>query len=320
MKPTTAEAETSTTKGDRPKYPLVSVVIPTHNRPELLRKTLASVIAQDYAGCIEVVIVFDRAEPDASLQSEDAGRTVRVLRNNRTPGLAGNRNTGILSARGDIVAFCDDDDTWQPAKLTRQVAALMGEPQYDFVTTAMTVEYLDRSIVRLADRGVVDHGALIDSRMGMLHSSSFMARKSAFLGEMGLVDETLPESMAEDRELLLRASRLKPILHIDQPLVNVRWADTSYFAQDWERRIEAGQWLLEHYPEIVSTRTGAGLTYGKLAVGNAAQRKRRDALCLVYKTIRSNWKEPRAYIALAVLAGVSPAWILKLLNRRGRGI
>ncbi|GAB3560757.1 glycosyltransferase family 2 protein [Spelaeicoccus albus] len=302
------------------RLPLVSVVIPTYNRPDFLRQALASVLNQDYCGPIEAIVVFDKTEPDYSLESERSDRSVRVFRNTRTPGLAGNRNSGILKATGELVAFCDDDDTWRPNKLSSQVRALHDSPQHDFVTTAMAVDFKSKTIDRLAGRTEVDHSAFFTSRMAMLHSSSFMARRSAFLGDLGLVDETLPQSMAEDRELLIRATQLKPILHVDEPLINVRWAETSYFAQDWKVRNEASLWLLKRYPELHQNRTAAALSYGKLAFGNAALRHRREALSWARRAFKANWREPRTYLATAVVSGLSWRWVMKQLNGRGRGI
>src|SRR5687768_5277454 len=82
--------------------PSVGVVLPTHDRPELLRRALESVLAQDYAGDLRAVVVFDRAEPDPSLASD----RVTVIANTRDPGLAGARNSGILALDTDLVAFC----------------------------------------------------------------------------------------------------------------------------------------------------------------------------------------------------------------------
>ena len=105
--------------------PLVSVVIATRNRPEMLREAIAAVVGQTYAGPVECVIVFDQTEPDQGVVSTDPHRTVRVMGNTeRKPGLAGARNTGILASEGEYVAFCDDDDIWLPAKLAKQVASL----------------------------------------------------------------------------------------------------------------------------------------------------------------------------------------------------
>src|SRR5579875_2846522 len=51
--------------------PLVSVVIPTHGRPDLVRRTIASVVHQDYAGVIECIVVHDKEDVDLSLESDD---------------------------------------------------------------------------------------------------------------------------------------------------------------------------------------------------------------------------------------------------------
>ena len=100
--------------------PLVTVVIPTHDRRELLRVAVRSVLSQDYAGRIEILVVHDRSELDHSIEGwAVAGRSIRVLANGRRPGLAGARNTGILAAAGSLVAFLDDDDMWLPDHLER---------------------------------------------------------------------------------------------------------------------------------------------------------------------------------------------------------
>ena len=91
-----------------------------HERPLLMRRALASIMDQAYPAELEVVLVFDRSEPDFSLESEQPGRRVRVIRNTRTPGLAGARNSGVLALTTDLVAFCDDDDVWLPGKLWRR--------------------------------------------------------------------------------------------------------------------------------------------------------------------------------------------------------
>src|SRR5690606_16241883 len=104
--------------------PVVSVVIPTHNRPALMRRAATPVLEQGADVPLEVIVVFDRSDPDRTLESAAPGRTVRVMANQRTPGLAGSRNTGILAARGRLVAFLDDDDEWLPGKLGRQLSAM----------------------------------------------------------------------------------------------------------------------------------------------------------------------------------------------------
>lgn len=299
--------------------PLVSVVVPTRDRPELLRRAVASVLDQDLVGDLEVLVVFDGPMGDVAVEGRP-GRAVRTMCNGRRPGLAGSRNTGILASRGELVAFCDDDDTWVPDKLSCQVDVL-ARSKSDFATTAMTVDYQGRRSVRLAGISAVDHTMLLRSRMAMLHSSSFLVDRAALLERIGLVEERLPHSMAEDWDLLLRASRQGPIVHVDRPLVEVSWGGTSYFVEQWQVRNDAQLWLLEHHVEMAQDRRAAALSYGKLAFGCAALGRRREALRWSARALRRRPLEPRAYLALAVAARlVSWQRVVRALNRRGHGI
>lgn len=306
---------------DPESWPTVTAVVPTHDRPEMMRRAVASVVAQDYPGRIETIVVFDKADPDLTLCTDDPRRPVTVVANDRTPGLAGARNTGILAARSDLVAFLDDDDWWESDKLTRQYRALAAEPGSVFATTAMAIDYEGSTIVRRAGKSRVTHPDLVRSRLAMLHSSSFLGRRDAFLGAIGLVDETIPRSMAEDWDILLRAAHVQPIVHLDEPLVRVRWGPTSYFADQWQTRNEARRWMMEHHPAILEDPVGAGLTYGKLAFGCAMLGQRAEAVGWARRGLRANWREPRTLLALLVVARVAKGqWIVDQLNRRGRGI
>ena len=301
--------------------PRVGVVLVTHNRPHLMRKALASIIDQDYAGPIRVVVVHDKCPLDTSLIQDDSWREVKVVENLRTPGLAGARNTGICNLDTEFTAFCDDDDTWLPQKLTLQMAALDAVPAAELASTAMVVEYGDRIAVRLAGAGIVTYEDLLRSRMSMVHSSSFLFRRNALIEGIGLVDETIPNSMCEDWDLLLRASRRHSIVHVDKPLIRVLWGGSSYFYGQWGVKNVAHQWMLEHHPDILNNRVGAGRVFGQLAFGHAALGQRRPALGWAARSLRANWREPRALLALAVAFRlVSDGRVVDQLQRRGRGI
>jgi len=300
--------------------PLVSVVIPTRDRLELLRRAIDSVLGQDLADDVEILVVFDGEDSGAMLPDARPGRAVRVLTNARTPGLAGSRNTGILAAQGNLVAFCDDDDVWLPGKLSAQIE-MLGRTHGEFVTTAMTVDYQGRRSIRLAGRTSVDHATLLRSRMAMLHSSSFLIDRSALLEDIGLVEERLPHSMAEDWDLLLRASRRRPIAHVDRPLVEVTWGGSSYFVEQWQVRNDAQLWLLRHHPDMAVDRRAAALSYGKLAFGCAALGQGRESVRWSMRAIGRRPLEPRAYLALAVAARMMRwQWTVRMLNSRGHGI
>ena len=107
-----------------PGSPRVSAIVTTHNRAELLPRAVDSVLSQTYRD-LELIIVDDCSSdntPEVVAGFDD--RRIRSIRHpdNRRPSAA--RNTGIASARGEYIAFLDDDDEWLPAKLEKQVALL----------------------------------------------------------------------------------------------------------------------------------------------------------------------------------------------------
>jgi glycosyltransferase involved in cell wall biosynthesis len=299
--------------------PSVGVVIPTRDRPAMLARAIEAVSTQAYAGRVRIVVVYDQTRPDYML-ARIGDRPVLVLVNWRTAGLAGARNTGILALDTDLVAFCDDDDVWAPDKLTRQVEAL---GTAEFGTCAMEVEYADRITPRLAGISLVGVSDLVRSRMAMLHASGFLIRRPALVdrGGLGLVAEDAPGSQNEDWDLLLRAAKRGAIRHVDEPLIRVSWGRTSYFTYEYDTKVASLNWMLARHPEIGRSGIGAGRVFGQLACWSAATGDRGSALHYARQAMRSNWREPRAAIALAALSGVVRVEnVLGALHKRGRGI
>ncbi|MGK5554823.1 glycosyltransferase family 2 protein [Actinomadura kijaniata] len=300
--------------------PSVGVVLPTHNRPEMLRRALESVLAQEYDGEVRAVVVFDRAEPDPSLAEVGGGDRVQVIANTRTPGLAGARNSGVLALDTELVAFCDDDDEWLPGKLAAQVDALEAAPDAVLSSTGIVIDFRGQALPRLAGTDRVTYDALIRDRIMSVHSSTYLFRRAALL-DIGMVDETIPGSQGEDWDVALRAARRHPIVNVDTPYVRVLWGLTSYYAQAWETKVAALEWFLEHYPEIADEPGAAGRVYGQIAFGCATVGRRRDALRWSARALKANPKERRVPFALAVASGaVSGRRVLLALHTRGRGI
>lgn len=301
--------------------PLISVVVPTHGRPQHLREALDRIVAQDYAGPLEILVVFDRTEPDRSLETDTPGRGIRTLENERTGGLAGNRNTGILASTGELVAFCDDDDLWAPAKLTRQVEALAADPQAPLSTCGIRIAFEGELLERPVERSTIARSDLIRSRISGLHPSSFVFRREALVDRIGLVDETIPGGYAEDYELLLRTTAVGPIAHVDEPLLDVRWGRQSHYRERFDLTAGGLEWLLDRYPEFAEDRKGFARIAGQISFARMAMGQRRQGLRWLGRTVRNDPLQPRAWLALAVGAGVvSPGTVLDRLNRRGRGI
>jgi len=300
------------------RWPSVGVVIPTRNRPAQLRQAIESVLTQDYQGEVQVVVVFDGTEPDETLA--DGGR-VLVRSNDRKPGLGGARNCGILATRSDLVAFCDDDDRWRPGKLRAQVTAMRATDGAEFCSCGIAVVFEGRSSDRLAGAAEVTHQDLIRSRMVMVHSSTYLASRAALVDGIGLVNEDMPGGQNEDWDLALRASARRPIVNVDEPLVDVAWGSGSHYETQWLTKAQSLLWMLEHHRELVENRAGAARVYAQLAFAYACLGQRSESIRWMGKALRSNWRERRVPFAAAVAAGVvSGERVLRTLHARGRGI
>ncbi|GAB3452362.1 hypothetical protein GCM10027570_30530 [Streptomonospora sediminis] len=305
---------------DRATWPDITAVVPTRDRPELLGRTLEHIRAQDYPGTVRTLVVYDRTAPDRGLERTGGRRPVRVLANRLAPGLAGARNTGILAAETELVAFCDDDDVWLPGKLRAQAGIMRAEPGTELVCCGIRVGYEGTESDRVLPRSTVGFADLLRSRLTELHPSTFLLRRSALVDGCGTVNEEIPGGYGEDYELLLRLARRAPIRNVGEPLVRVLWHRSSYFGGRWQTIATALRWLLGTYPEFRVVPAGFARVAGQIAFAEAAAGRRAAALEWSTAALRARWREPRAYLAAAVAAGLPPEAVLRALHKRGRGI
>jgi glycosyltransferase involved in cell wall biosynthesis len=104
--------------------PLVSAIIPTHGRPHCLRRAVRSALGQSWSN-LEILVIVDG--PDAATMAHLAAlgsARVRVVVLEQGVGAAEARNIGVRAARGEWIAFLDDDDEWLPRKIERQMRAV----------------------------------------------------------------------------------------------------------------------------------------------------------------------------------------------------
>ncbi len=304
-----------------PTFPSVAVVVPTHDRPEMLRRAIQAIVEQDYPGPIDVVVVFDRTEPDRTLESSTPRRTVRVMRNTRTPGLPGGRNTGIDACRdADYVAFCDDDDLWMPGKLTTQIDRMRDEPDVWLSTTGVVIDFDGERSDRPSPASELTVASLVRDRTTEAHPSTFVFRRSA-LDTIGDVDEVIPGGYSEDYDYLLRIAKGGRIFCVTEPLVVIRWGRSSYFATRWRSIVDAQRYLMAKHPEFESDRRAEARIRGQIAFALAALGERREAFVEIIRTVKRWPLEQRWPVAAAVaLKLVSADRALELAHRFGRGI
>src|SRR5437588_12305135 len=112
----------------------VSVVMPVKDGERYMAEALDSVVAQTYAP--HEIVVVDGGSADRSREIARSYAGVNVIQQRGT-GFAGAWNEGVAASGGDVLAFIDSDDLWEPTKLERQVECLRARPEVDYVITTM---------------------------------------------------------------------------------------------------------------------------------------------------------------------------------------
>jgi len=213
--------------------PLVSVVIPTHNRPDRVGSAIRSVLDQTFSD-LELVVVDDGSRQSAEPAVRAAADPrVRFIRHEAARGDAAARNTGIRSSSGELVAFLDDDDEWLPEKLSVQVAEFRRAPEIALLHTG-------RFVVSAAGE-TRSHSASGDGdtqvRRSQITTSTVAVRRES-LEAAGLFDETIP--FCSDWDLWIRITRRFRIGYVDIPLIRY-FASTAGLSGNLAGVIE-GQW------------------------------------------------------------------------------
>jgi glycosyltransferase involved in cell wall biosynthesis len=174
--------------------PEVTVVIPTRNRASLLQKTaLRAALSQEGVN-VEVIVVDDASTDETPLALERVDDLrLRVLRHDVRRGQFRARNAGIAHARGEWIAFLDDDDVWSPAKLRSQLDVARAAGASFVYTGAVMIGS------RVEVKGVVDAPPAEDLasrllvRNWMRAGSSTVAARADLVATVGGFDEQLSE-------------------------------------------------------------------------------------------------------------------------------
>jgi glycosyltransferase involved in cell wall biosynthesis len=193
---------------------LLSVVLPTHDRPERLRDAALSVLQQDHPS-LELVVVDDgSAAPTARALDEitSADPRVVVVRNEQPLGSSAARNAGLARARGELVAFCDDDDTWPPGAASAAVAA---STPWTGVVYGWHQVFHEHSGRCITFRPPADCGPSLMRWVNVPWILSGVARRSV-LGDALRFDPDLRTS--EDWDLWLRCADVAPMTLVPTPL------------------------------------------------------------------------------------------------------
>jgi glycosyltransferase involved in cell wall biosynthesis len=246
--------------------PLVSVVIPTYQRPTFLGRAIESVLKQTYENW-ELLVIDDndpaseaRRETEALMRRFEEDARIRYLKHERNQGGAAARNTGIEQARGEYVAFLDDDDEWLPEKLTAQLlvfAKVKADTAAVYTGFYRITESSHNPSVQLPKhRGNLFEALLKRNVVGT--TSTLLCRRKVLL-QVGLFDPALPAK--QDVDLYLRLARYFRFDYVAEPLVYFHQHANARVSNDDDRAVIAHKLFyakyathLCRYPKIHSYR------------------------------------------------------------------
>lgn len=292
--------------------PLVSVVLPTYDRPEMVREGIRSVLEQTYEP-IELVVVDDCSptpvEPELRGMDLDGLTDVQWICHEENRGANAARNTGIRHASGEFVALLDDDDRWMPRKVEKQVHRFRdGGSDLGVVTVGslMVDENGERIGVALSP---VEGDATILLLLGAeVGSFSRVMVRSSVIERAGMLDKSFPSW--QDREWYLRLSRHCTFASINELLVKRRIATHDQISDDFEakRDVSYPGFLKKHrsfaaeHGWLVERRFVATLsrTVGFSGLSNGHYR---DAIKYLLIALAYYPLHPKTYIYLALALG-----------------
>ncbi len=239
---TSHEAADATRPFHGTSRPQVSVVIPTRNRRRLLGRALTTVFAQRGVD-FEVIVVDDGSDDGTGEALATLGDAVTVVRHRLPLGVSAARNAGIERARGDWIAFLDDDDLWAPHKLATQLEAA-GDAAGWVVpgATALTAD-----LALLGEQSVPDlpdlTAALLEFNVIPGGGSGVLAR-AALVREVGGFDANFAN--LADRDLWIRLALKAPAAIVNQPLVGYV-IHSAGMAHDVRRSVEENESIALKY-------------------------------------------------------------------------
>jgi len=205
----------------------VSVIIPTHNRSQILKRAVISVLNQSYQD-FEVIVIDDASTDETTeIVRKFEDKRIKYIRHKQNKGAPAARNTGLRVSNSEYIAFLDDDDEWLPEKLEMQITAFKAaRPNVGVIYTAFW--RVQNGKKKFFPPSKIKHkqGNLYEQLLNgnFIGLPTVIAKKQCF-EKVGLFDECLPR--LQDWEFLIRCAQQYQFIYIDKPLLISYHTDKS---------------------------------------------------------------------------------------------
>jgi len=197
---------------------MVSIIIPTYNRAEIISETISLVLNQTYSD-LEVIVVSDGPSDDTRKAVEvftDSRMKYYEIAHSGRPAVP--RNYGIRKSSGEYIAFCDDDDSWEPEKLKLQMDKFSKDRDLGLVYSQCLIESREKNdiVPRDGKQGFIFKELFLS--YNFISNSTVLIKKEVF-DTVEFFDEDMRFKATEDFDLWLRIAKKYKIGFVDKPLV-----------------------------------------------------------------------------------------------------
>jgi len=287
--------------------PVISVVIPTYNRANDLKRALNSVQAQTFTNW-ELIVVDNHSVDDTDQVVNDFNDSrIRLFKVHNNGVIAASRNVGIREASGEYIAFLDSDDWWKPEKLRLSLDALNAGADivYHDLLVVSKVEqriFLKKAITRGLTRPVFDN---LLSTGNCINNSSVVVKKSILIS-IGGISEDHDLIAAEDYDCWLRvAQKTEKFSRIPKSL-GYYWMGGGNISNP-ERTVASIDAIVQRYINSKSRESTGGVLWIHYSRGRAYY-----LLC--------NWKMAKKYLGninwpgTPLMLYVKSQWMLQVIR------
>ena len=194
----------------------ISVIIPTYNRCDLLKRAINSVIKQTITP--KEIIIVDNGSTDQTYQMVSSLFPEINYFIEKKRGVSAARNKGILESKSKWIAFLDSDDAWKPTKLEKQMEySVFNQDKYRIIHTDETW-YRNKKFLNQLKKHKKSGGNIFKNSLQLccISPSSVVLKKQIF-EEYGLFDENL--EVCEDYDMWIRITAKEEVGFLDSPLV-----------------------------------------------------------------------------------------------------
>lgn len=282
--------------------PLISVIIPTRDRPEHLLRAVESVLAQTWKS-IEVIVVDDGSVDDIGtiLQNSFSNKII-YIKHRDSLGACAARNTGLRTARGEYIAFLDDDDRWLPNKLAIQISLFLLDGSERLAMVSCGFMYELNGVV-VEQNIPTPEGSCFERFLSgnWLGSTSLPLIRKSCLDLVGNFDPALVS--CQDWDLWLRLCQVYDVDIVKEPLV-VRGVHSGQMSTDLKKRTEGRRLFLSKHFEKLKNYPNALVAHqrrlGTFELLLGEKKKAKEYYCNALRTNIWDWRSWAGLIMLAL--------------------